>query len=86
MAEAVYLLCALASIACAVLLFRSYLHNRLRLSLWTMICFLALALNNVLLFIDLVITPPTVDLSPFRNGSALLGVAVLLYAMITEGS
>jgi hypothetical protein len=86
MAEAVYLLCAIASVVCAGLLFRSFLRNRLRLSLFTMLCFLALALNNVLLFVDLAVIPTGPDLSTLRNAIALGGVAVLLYAMVTESA
>jgi hypothetical protein len=86
MAEAVYVLCAIASIACAALLFRSYRLRPLRLSLWTAACFVALAVNNILLFFDLAVTGPDVDLSAIRNGIALCGVAMLLYAMITEGT
>ena len=86
MAEAVYLLCAVASVVCAALLFRSYLHNRLRLSLYTMVCFLALAVNNILLFVDLAVMPAGPDLSTMRNTIALAGVTVLLYAMVTESA
>lgn len=86
MAEAVYLLCAIASVATAALLLRSYLGNRLRLSLYTMLCFLALALNNVLLFVDLALVPTGIDLSSIRNSIALGGVAILLYGMITESA
>jgi len=86
MAEAVYLLCALASVACAALLFRSYLLSRSRLSLWTTVAFLGLAANNVLLFTDLVIVPHGVDLSIARTGAALLGAGALLYAMIKEAT
>ncbi len=85
MAEAVYLLCAIASIACAALLFRGYRRAPLRLSLWTMVCFLALAVNNVLLFIDLAVVT-AVDLSEVRNAIAVCGVGALLYAMIREGA
>ncbi len=86
MAETVYLLCAIASVLCAALLFRSFLHNRLRLSLYTMLCFLALAVNNILLFVDLAVIPAGPDLSTIRNTIALGGVAVLLYAMVTESA
>lgn len=86
MAEAVYLLCAVASVVCAALLFRSYLRNRLRLSLFTMLCFLALAVNNVLLFVDLAVVPTGPDLSILRNTVGLIGVTLLLYAMITESA
>jgi len=86
MAEVVYLLCALASLACAVLLFRGYRRNPLRLSFWTMLCFVAMAANNTLLFIDLAILPKEADLLVIRNAVALVGVSLLLYAMITEGA
>lgn len=86
MAETVYMLCAIASVVCAGLLFRSYLRNRLRLSLFTMLCFLALAVNNVLLFVDLAVIPAGPDLSTLRNTVALGGVVLLLYAMITESA
>lgn len=86
MAEAVYLLCAIASVVCAALLLRSYTRNRLRLSLYTMVCFLALAVNNILLFFDLAIIPTGPDLSTIRNSVALGGVLILLYGMITESA
>jgi hypothetical protein len=82
MAEAVYLLCAVTSLACAGLLLRSYRRSRLRLILWTSLCFGALAANNVLLFIDLIIVPTTMDLIIARNVIAVAGVLLLLYGMI----
>jgi hypothetical protein len=86
MAEVVYLLCALLSMACAVLLFRGYRRNPLRLSFWTMLCFVALAANNMLLFVDLAIIPQGADLSVVRNVVGLGGTSLLLYAMIMEGA
>ncbi len=86
MAESVYLLCAVASVACASLLFRSYLLNRSRLSLWTTVAFLGLAVNNVLLFTDLVVVPHGIDLSVARTSAALLAAGALLYAMIKEAT
>ena len=86
MAEVVYLLCALASLACAGLLMRSYRHSRLQLILWTSVAFVALAANNVLLFVDLVIVPRAVDLSVVRNSFALGGVLVLLHGLVREAT
>lgn len=86
MAEVVYVLCAVASIATAALLFRSYRRRPLRLSLWTAVCFLALAVNSILLFIDLAVFVHGPDLSTVRIVIALSGVVLLLYAMITEAS
>ena len=65
MAEVVYLLCALTSVACAFLLVRSYRNNRSKLLLWSSVCFVGLALNNALLFVDLVVVS-SMDLSFLR--------------------
>ncbi len=84
MPEAVYLLCAATSIACAILLLRGYLRQRTRLLLWSSLCFVLLALNNALLFIDLIIVPTGLDLSLWRSVTALSGVSVLLFGLIWE--
>jgi hypothetical protein len=83
MAEAVYLLCAIASALCAALLLRSQARNPNRLAMWTAVAFVALAANNVLLMIDLAFLPQT-DLSLLRDLTALVAVALLLYGQITE--
>lgn len=69
--------------ACAVLLLRAYAGNRVRLLFWSGLCFSGLALNNVLLFIDLRVVPET-DLSVWRSIPALFGVAALLYGLVWE--
>ena len=79
----VYALCALTSIACAVLLLRGYAHSRVRLLLWGGLCFAGLALNNVLLFIDLGLVP-TVDLSVWRSIPALAGLILLIYGLVWD--
>ena len=83
MAEAVYILCALTSLACAGLLLRNYRISRLRLILWTSLCFAGLAINNVLLVIDLAVLPG-MDLSLWRNTTALGAMLVLLYGLISS--
>jgi hypothetical protein len=85
MAEAVYLMCALASIACAALLFRSYTRTRMGLILWTALCFVGLAASNMLLVIDLAVVD-RIDFRNYRTGAALVGVTILLYGMITRRS
>lgn len=80
----VYVLCAATSTACALLLWRQYARTRVRLLLWTCLCFVGLALNNVLLIVDLQLIPGT-DLTIARQVPALLGVAVLLGGMIWDG-
>ena len=79
----VYALCAITSIACAYLLLRRYARTGVRLLLWSGLCFVGLALNNVLLFIDVKLLPET-DLSLIRTLPALAGVALLVYGLIWE--
>ena len=83
MATAIYTLCLLTSGACAVLLLRGYAKTRVRLLLWSGLCFVGLALNNLLLVVDLRVLPET-DLSVYRTLPALLGVLILIYGMIWE--
>ncbi|MBZ4395744.1 DUF5985 family protein [Myxococcus sp. MISCRS1] len=86
MAEAVYILCALTSMACAVLLLRAWKRSQSRLLLWSGLCFVGMAVNNVLLFVDLVVLPTTIDLYLPRQLTTLASVSVLLYGLIWDGS
>jgi drug/metabolite transporter superfamily protein YnfA len=83
MAETVYILCALTSMACTFLLWRGYRRSRSRLLLWSSLCFAALAANNILLFVDLVLLPNT-DLLMLRTVVALVGLLVLLFGLIWD--
>lgn len=82
--SAVYLLCSASSLLCMALLARSYLRSRSRLLLWSTLCFVGLALNNLFLFIDVVVLPVEVDLLPMRHASALAGLGLLLYGFIWD--
>ena len=79
----IYLLCLAASAGCAWLLLRSYARNRARLLLWSAICFVLIALNNLFVVIDLIVLP-SVDLVPLRRLASLGAVAVLLFGFIWE--
>jgi hypothetical protein len=83
MATLVYLACALTSALCAGLLVRSWLRNRVRLLLWSALCFIGLTINNVLLLVDEKVVPD-VDLQLFRDVSSLAAVSVLLFGLIWE--
>lgn len=83
MAEVVYLLCALTSTFCAYLQVRSYHRQRTRLLLWSSACFVGLAMNNVMLFVDLVVVPD-LDLSIIRTTFALGATLMLLVGLIWE--
>ena len=84
MERLIYGLCALTSAACAWLLLRGYLRTHFRLLLWSGLCFVGQALNNVLLILDRLVFTMT-DLSTLRLAVALAAVLLLLGGLILEG-
>lgn len=82
-APAVYVLCFLTSAACTYLLVRSYLQSQTRLLLWSAICFVLLALNNLFVVMDIVLFP-SIDFSPLRTVTTVAAVGTLLYAFVWE--
>ena len=85
MATLVYILCALTSALCAIMLLRRYGQGRVRLLLWSGLCFLGLALNNVLLIVDTQVVPE-LDLSLVRALPAVIGVGLLVYGLVWESA
>ena len=84
LANAIYVLCALTSILCTVMLVRGYRQSGVRLLFWSACCFAGLALNNLLLIIDLGV--PAVDLQIWRTVPAIIGVALLVYGLVWESA
>lgn len=80
---ALYVIAVLSSGACAVLLFRGYLRRRLRLLMWSGVCFVGLTINNIAVFVDLVVLPES-DLRLARVIPALIGMTLLLYGFIWD--
>jgi hypothetical protein len=85
MASAVYILGALVSLICAVLLLRGYTRGRKQLLLWSGLCFLGLALSNTLVFLDLVVFT-NIDLYFLRLGTTAVAMALMLYGLIWESN
>ncbi|MDE2183819.1 MAG: hypothetical protein KGJ78_12445 [Alphaproteobacteria bacterium] len=83
LATLIYLLCLLTSVVCAYLLIRSYGRYRTGILLWSAACFALLALNNLLMVIDIIVLPQ-VDLSLARTCCAVAAVGTLLYGFIWE--
>lgn len=83
MAEIVYLLCALTSLACTALLARAWRRTRSRLLMWSSLCFLLFTANNIVLFADRVIVPD-LDLAMLRAATGAAGVMVLLFGLIWD--
>jgi hypothetical protein len=84
MASVIYALCALTSLACFVLLLRSYRQSGHRLLFWSAMCFALLAANNGLLVLDLVIFGADVDLRLWRLVMGFAAVMLLLYGLVWE--
>jgi len=84
MSALIYALCALTSMLCAWLLLRGYRRNGYRLLFWSGLCFAGMTLNNVLLILDRIVFPTSVDLIPWRLVTALAALLPLLYGLIWE--
>jgi hypothetical protein len=82
MEPVIYALRALTTLLCAVLLLLQYARAKQSLLFWSGLCFCGLALSNVLVFVDLVILPKAIDLFSWRLGTAIVGMAFLLYGLI----
>lgn len=83
-ATAVYLLCFATSSLCAYLLARSYWRSSARLLLWSSFCFLLLAVNNLLVVVDLVVLPDAVSLQLPRLLVTIGALGVLLFGFIWD--
>lgn len=82
-AQATYALCAITSFIAATLLWRQYRATRTGLLFWSLVGFIGLAVNNALVFVDLVLVPTT-DLALVRTLAGFLGLTALLYGLIWE--
>ena len=79
----VYILCAVTSLACAVLLLRGYWRTSVRLLLWSGLCFVGLAVDNVFLYVDMIIIPD-IDISIFRRLPGLVALTLLIYGLVWD--
>ncbi|MES2323668.1 MAG: DUF5985 family protein [Pseudomonadota bacterium] len=84
MAFTIYSLCTLTSLACAWLLLGSYRRTGHPLLFWSGLCFVGMTLNNVLLMLDKLVFPTTIDLLPWRLAAAFVSVCLLLFGLIYE--
>jgi hypothetical protein len=82
MGEIVYSLCALTSLACAILLVRAWMRTRAKLLAWSSACFVGFTINNALLVVDLVVLDTQADLSMARAITAFLSVLALVVGLV----
>lgn len=79
----VYALCLITASLCSVLLFRGFARTRHRLLLWSAVCFAFLALNSLVVIVDMLVVPKT-DLRLYRHLLSLAAVGTLLFGLIWE--
>jgi hypothetical protein len=79
----VFLLCAATCLLCAMLLFRAYKRTRVRLLMWSGLCFFGLMLDNLMLYADMQVFPD-VQLVFWRKVPGLIAVMLLLFGLIWE--
>lgn len=80
---AVYLLCFGTSTTCAILLARNYARTKARLLMWSSLCFVFLALNNLFVVIDLLLVPD-VSLQIPRLVLSTCAISVLLFGLVWD--
>jgi hypothetical protein len=80
----IYILSATTCLLCAVLLLRSFMQRHVRLLLWAGLCFLGLMLENVLMYIDIVVYPVEFDLSVWRKVPGLIALLLLVFGLVWD--
>ena len=83
LAPIVYVLTTMTCGVCAGLLLAAYRRSGSRLLLWSGLCFVGLAADNALLFVDVVLIPD-VSLAAWRGLPGVAGLAALLGGLVWE--
>lgn len=76
-------LCALTAGLCAFMLLRGFLHTKMRLLLWSGMCFTLLTISNIMLVADRWMFPE-IQLMNLRLSFTLAGVVLLICGLIWE--
>lgn len=77
----IYILCAVTCLGCAALLLRGNVRKRDGLRFWTALCFVAMAVNHVLLYLNFIVLPD-VELLFVARIAMLIGVVLLNFGLI----
>lgn len=84
MGSVIYILCALTAMGCSWLLLLNYYRSRVRLLLWSGLCFAGLTLSNLLVFVDLTLLPSEISIYTWRNALTLLSMGILIYGLVWD--
>jgi hypothetical protein len=64
-------------------LFRGYARTGVRLLFWSGLCFVGLMLDNVMLYVDVIVFP-NVSLEIWRKIPGLIAIMLLLFGLVWE--
>jgi hypothetical protein len=79
----VYILCAGTCLLCAALLIRGYRQTRVSLLFWSSLCFIGLMIDNITLYVDMVVVPD-VDLAIWRKLPGFVATLLLVFGLVWE--
>jgi hypothetical protein len=65
------------------MLFRGYFRSRVRLLFWAGLCFVGLMIDNIIIFVDVVVVPD-VSLAVVRKLPGLLALVLLIFGLVWE--
>lgn len=81
MVQIVYILTALTSLVCTLLLGRAYRRSQVPLLFWSAMCFGTITLSNILLILDMMFISE-VSLAAARAAVSLVAMSLFLYGLI----
>ena len=79
----VYILCAVTCLLCALLLLRGYSQTRVNLLFWSGLCFSGLMIDNIMLYVDVVVVPD-VNLAIWRKSPGFVAILLLVFGLVWE--
>jgi hypothetical protein len=79
----VFILCALTCLICAYMLFRGYGRTGVRLLFWSGLCFTGLMIDNIMVYVDLIIVPD-ISLVVWRKVPGLVAISLLLFGLVWD--
>ena len=79
----VYTSCAVTASVTATMLLRAWRNTGTAMLFWSGLCFVGLAVSNVVVLVDLLLVPQ-LDLRWLRSATGLLAVSLLIYGLLLE--
>ena len=83
MSGVVYILASTTCLLVAVMLLRGYHRTHVRLLLWSGLCFIGLMIDNIMLYVDVIVVP-AYSLIIWRKVPGLIAIMVLLFGLIWD--